>query len=410
MISTEAGGTLGTVREEDEREQRRRALRALVRHPLLTATGPHADDFILVRRHEEPLQKWFGHHVGWTLLVSSEYARLRKTPADLSDPTFPARDPKHHIAFTRRRYVFLCLALAMLERSARQTTLSAVAEAIIEALQNEPLFAAQGMTLELSNAHHRSDLVAVVRLIIDRQVLKPIHGDEEHFLRDERNNVLYTINRPVLSALLCVQRGPSTVESSDLGERLSAITAEAMARTEDARTRRLHQSLMRRLLEQPVVYYSDLSQEEEDHLRHRRTRLLQYLTDATGLVPEVRTEGIALLDEGEDFTDIVLATEGTEGHATLLLAEYLGECARDRAGDTLSMAELHARMAGFIAEHHSRWNKDAKKPGADRELTQRALDRLVSLHLVRVLPSGVLPMAAICRYRPGLVETEPTLL
>jgi len=410
MSRPEDSLALGTVREEDSREERRRALRALVQYPLLTATGPHADDFILVRRHEEPLQKWFSHHVGWTLLVSSEYARLRKIPADLSDSTFPARDPKHHVAFTRRRYVFLCLALAMLERSARQTTLSAVADAIIESLQNEPLFVAQGMTLDLSNGHHRADLVAVVRLIIDLQVLKPIHGDEEHFLRDERNNVLYTINRQVLTALLSVQRGPSTVAVSGFEERLAAITAEVAARTEDARNRRLHQFLMRRLLEEPVVYYSDLSEDEQNHLRQRRARLLQYLTDATGLIAEVRTEGIALLDESDGFTDIVLATEGTEGHATLLLAEFLGTCARDRAGETISLAELHSRMAEFIAVHNARWNKDSRKAGADRDLTRCALDRLLSLHLVRMLSSGVLPLPAICRYRPVPVETEPTLL
>jgi len=263
MSRPEDSHALGTVREEDAREERRRALRALVQHPLLTATGPHAEDFILVRRHEEPLQKWFSHHVGWTLLVSSEYARLRKIPADLSDSTFPARDPKHHVAFTRRRYVFLCLALAMLERSVRQTTLSAVADAIIESLQNEPVFVAQGMTLDLTNAHHRADLVAVVRLIIDLQILKPIHGDEEHFLRDERNNVLYTINRQILTALLSVQRGPSTVAASGFEERLAAVTAEVAARTEDARNRRLHQSLMRRLLEHFLFNLSHIWHGEE---------------------------------------------------------------------------------------------------------------------------------------------------
>jgi uncharacterized protein (TIGR02678 family) len=410
MSVKETATALGTVREDDEREQRRRALRALVQMPLLTASGPHAEEFMLVRRHEDALKKWFSHHTGWTLQVATDFARLRKVPADLTDATFPAREPKQQVAFTRRRYVFLCLALAALERNARQTTLSDLAGAIIEALDSDPIFAARGIALDLSDIHHRRDIVAVVRYIIERQVLTPRHGDEEQYIRDQRNNVLYSINRPVLSALLCVQRGPSTVDTTDCTERIAAITAELTARTDEGRNRRLHHSLLRRLLEQPIVYYSDLSDGERDLLSNRRARLLQYLEDATGLVAEVRAEGIALLDESEDFTDLVLATEGTDGHATLLLAEFLGTCAREREGETIGLAELHTMMTGFIEQHRSRWRKIASQPGAEIALTQGAIERLAALQLVRVFPSGVLPMPAICRYRLGAVESEPTLL
>ena len=68
------------------------------------------------------------------------------------------------------------------------------------------------------------------------------------------------------------------------------------------------------------------------------------------------------------------------------------------------------QLEAFIDEHRSRWNKDARQPGAERDLTGSALARLVALHLVRMLPSGVLPLPALCRYRPTIVEAEPTLL
>ena len=64
MSPKNAATALGTVREDDEREQRRRALCALVQMPLLTASGAHAEDFMLVRRHEDALKKWFSHHTG----------------------------------------------------------------------------------------------------------------------------------------------------------------------------------------------------------------------------------------------------------------------------------------------------------------------------------------------------------
>ena len=100
--------------------------------------------------------------------------------------------------------------------------------------------------------------------------------------------------------------------------------------TEDGRNRAIRHSLARRLLDDPVLYYSDLTEEERGYLDRQRGPLLKRLTDATGLVAEVRAEGIALIDSTGEATDLGMPEEGTDGHATLLLAEFLSE--RMRSG------------------------------------------------------------------------------
>src|SRR5690349_15237097 len=113
---------------EIARDERQRAMRALLQNPLLTADGVNAAEFGLVRRHADELKRWLAHHANWTLHVTSEFARLRKTPPDSNDPTRAARDDRTNTPFTRNRYVLLCLALAALERGERQTTLGKLAE------------------------------------------------------------------------------------------------------------------------------------------------------------------------------------------------------------------------------------------------------------------------------------------
>jgi uncharacterized protein (TIGR02678 family) len=108
---------------EQNREERRRAAAALLRWPLLQSVGDGSDVFPLVRRHAAWLREWFSRHCGWALQVESDLARLRKTPADQTDATRPLLDSNDK-PFSRRRYIVLCLALATLEKSERQTVLT----------------------------------------------------------------------------------------------------------------------------------------------------------------------------------------------------------------------------------------------------------------------------------------------
>jgi len=403
-----AVATLDHVLDRVTEFERRRAMRALLQVPLLTAEGLHAAEFGLVRKHATWLREWLAHHAGWVLQVTGEVVRLRKTPADLNDSTRPALD-RNEAAFPRRRYVLLCLALAALERSERQTTLGRLAEAMVGYVQADPALGAAGIEFDLADSDQRRDLVHVLRFLLDWQVLKRIHGDEQHYLRDQTSDVLYTISRPVLAAMLCVKRGPSTVSAGALAERIGAIVEEPVPDTEDAANRQMRIRLTRRLLDDPVLYYADLDSSERAYLTNQRSRILGQIAQATGLESEIRAEGIAMVDVNGDMTDLGLPEEGTDGHLTLLLAEFLANKIRQKPNALVGFTALRQQTAKLIAEHRAHWRKNATEPGADQALMRQTVERLVALRLAVFETDGVRPLPAIARYALWKIVEKPQL-
>jgi uncharacterized protein (TIGR02678 family) len=381
--------------------ERRRAVRALLRTPLLRAGDPA---WSAVRRHAAWLRDWFAREAGWHLQVDPEVVRLRKIAGDLTDGTRPAVTGGSRSAaqpLRRRRYVLLCLALAALERSDAQTTLGRLAEAV-QALATDPALAAAGVTVDLEVREDRGDLAAAVTVLLDLGVLARVAGDETGYVSGS-GDALYDVDRRVLAGLLVTRRGPSAVPGDGgLDDRLRAVTEEPAVDADEARTRVLRHRLTRRLLDDPAVHYEDLSEDELAYLHGQRSRLLRTVAEATGLVAEVRAEGIAMVDHaGRDaLTDVRMPEEGTEGHVTLLLADHL--VARDRAGaGPVPLAELQAHVARLAVEHRSHWRRDATAPGAEVALTAQAVSRLVALRLARRVDSAVQARPVLARYAFG---------
>ncbi len=202
--------------------------------------------------------------------------------------------------------------------------------------------------------------------------------------------------------MLNVRRGPSTVDAEGFEERLAAIVEEPLPDSDEARRRRLRQQLTRRLLDDPVVEYEALDEEAFAYLQKQRAFLLARIEQWTGLVPEVRAEGIALVDERDELSDLKMPEQGISGHLALLLAEHLAEEAR--RGATVGRAALEAHVAELIARHRGIWRKDVGEVGAERRLAEEAVERFEALGLVRRTEDGVEPRPAIARY--GVREVE----
>jgi uncharacterized protein (TIGR02678 family) len=375
--------------------ERRQALRALLRRPLLAASGPHAAAFLLVRRHAPALRDWLGRYPRWMLRLDPEQARLCKIPGDLAGAARPALDTQQQTPFTRRCYVLFCLSLAALEGEDRQTTLGRLADRVISYFAAEPALGRAG-TFGLDSQDQRRDLVRVVRFLLDLRVLVRVAGEEQGFIADRTRDVLYNVSRPALASVLNVRRAPSMVEATNLSARIASIVEEHAPDSSEAKNQALRAHIYRRLLDDPVVYYADLTPEEHLYLTRQRPFILASIEDATGLVAEVRREGIAMVDPQGDLTDVALPEEGTEGHLTLLLAEWLAGCARTGRRVGLAAAEQHT--AELICEHRGRWKKAVQEPGAEVALAKDALDRLAALDLLRLTAEGIEPRAAIARY------------
>jgi len=387
----------------DTGAERQRAARALLRQPLL---GVGSEEFRLVRKHATELADWFATESGWRLVVDTQTARLFKTPARLDDATRPAVAPRTKAPFTRRRYVLLCLALAVLERSDAQITLGRLAEGVLTGAADPALIEA-GIDFRLERREERSDLVAAVRLLLELGALHRVAGDEDAFLARAENDVLYDVDRRVLSGVLASTRGPSTIRDRGFGQRLAALTAEPRPETDESRLRGLRHLLTRRLLDDPVVYYADLAEDERDYLTRQRLAITARITAMTGLVAELRAEGVAMVDPQDELTDVRMPEQGTEGHVTLLISAHLAT-----AGRPVSRFELHRLVRQLAVEHAKYWRKSATEPAAAADLVTQALHRLSALDLIEYAgedEESVAPKPAISRYAPAAPRiTKPT--
>jgi len=394
--------TLDGALQRAESVQLRRAARALLRRPLLRADGPEAEEFQLVRRHAARLRTWFDLNTGWRLIVDSEVARLVKMAPATTDATHPARDVRSGLPFGRRRYVLTCLALAVLERADSQITLGWLADRLILAAADDEI-AQAGVVFRLEGRDERSDLVAAVRLLLSLGVLARVAGDEDAFVRDA-GDALYDVQRRSLALLLAAPRGPSTVAARSFHERLTALAEEHLPEVEELRNRAMRQRITRRLLDDAVLYYAELDAAEAEYLVRQRGAIVQRISELTGLVAEVRAEGIAMVDPDDDLTDVRMPDTGTDGHVALLLAEHLARGAVD--GTPVPVDDLQALVRRLARQHRSYWRKDAGAPGAEVALVASALERLEALQLVAREPGTVRALPALARY----AVAEPTLI
>lgn len=386
-----------------QHEEFRDAVRALLMRPLLAS---HHDDFGVVHRHAERLRDWFLRETGWMLEVDRDGARLFKRPADVTRPT------RGFEGYDRRRYVLLCLACAVLERADPQITLKVLGDRLL-VLAAEVAIEAPAFSFTLTTRPERSELVSVCRTLLALGVLVRVAGEEEAFVQSggDLADALYDIRRGALAGMLAVVRGPSTWPVDEapatLEERLAALVTEVVADSEEGRRTAQRHHLARRLLDDPVVYAAGLPAELRAYFVNQRGVMAARLCEATGLTAEIRAEGIALVDESGELSDVAMPAEGTEAHATLLVADFLARTLRRRraagaAADGVRIDDVVAFLRDAKREYGNYWRRSARVAGAETELAEIAVARLDRLDLVARGDDGtVTALPALARFDLG---------
>ena len=110
-----------------------------------------------------------------------------------------------------------------------------------------------------------------------------------------------------------------------------------------------------------------------------------------------------MVDPEDELTDVRMPEQRTDGHVTLLVAEYLAR--REQA----TLDELHGFVRQAAAEHATYWRKGVTAPGAETELLATALEKLSALRLVHVNGSVARSRPAIARFaldEPTIRETR----
>lgn len=414
---------------EDSQPIRARATRLLLRHPMLTAERAAAASlpFPDLVANAGPLIQWFDEVTGWKLIIDDRrgFARLVKTGAfgDRRRPATSARSIRR--PFTRRRYTLLCLLMAMLEAAERQVTLRDIAGAVSAATA---VLDDVG-TFDPAQRDERAALIDAVLALAELGVLAEKDARDDYIDQPGTANALYHVDSRRLSALLITPRAiasascvaevfhedryapwdsviaedataalPVWLRQSPVFPMTPARDEEDAGRptTETQRRLRVRHRLMRRLLDDPVLYYDQLTTAEREFLTSITGWAIKRLSDA-GFEVERRAEGWLLVDPECIATDVTFPAGETGSNvkqAALLLLDALVAKARAADSPTWARGEVTEMVAALLARY-PKWA--AAYQGDDgHTLTREALYLLASLHLLTSdeLTVTVLPAAA----------------
>jgi uncharacterized protein (TIGR02678 family) len=299
----------------------------------------------------------------------------------------------------------------VLARSDPQVTLSALGDRILSLAKDADLLS-RGFILDMADVHDRRNLASACVELGVLGVLNAIDGDAESFVKsgqseDRSRDVLYDVNRGPLASILACVRGPSTWPENDAPrttvDRISAITAEFQPETDEGRRDVSRHRISRRLLDDPVVYLDTVGEADIQYFINQRGAMANRLALGTGLVVELRSEGLALCDPDGNCSDVEMPADGTDAHVTLLVADHLAHAGVD--------VPDRPRIERFVAESAVRygryWRRDAQGAGGARDLTTIAIHRLSQLKLITVDGDKIEILPALARYKLGEPGIRP---
>ncbi len=288
------------------------AVRLVLTNDLITAERPRAGALAAVLRWADLIARDFAELLGYTLIATAHQVRLVRR-LDTVDATqrsvFVARSGR---PFDRRRLAYLCLVLAVFQRSRVEISLADLVRTLAPTAN-----AIEGLGFEATITEHKRAVVDVLDWLADHGALRLSDGSAENWAHDsERGDALYDIDHDICAALFRPARpiqqlsgATGLLDVTDVSTRRSA-QREAAAR----RARRM-------LLEHPVLYYATLDGETAAALHG--SELADNLARLTGLVVERRAEGVMLADPTGRFTDRPFPGRGGAVNRTagLLLAK-----------------------------------------------------------------------------------------
>lgn len=360
--------------------ERQRAFTGLLHRPaLLRQADPEL--WSLVRRHRATLDEWCTNRLGYQLFLSESAARLYRLPLD-DIVTSPVR----YRPESRRVVVLAILVAAAAEDAEDITTTQDLAQRV------EVLTSCSDVQLQPydnSSFAHRLQFVKAIRLLAGIGVLRPDSaGDQDEGWAHRKHAIggVFEVQRDMLLRIVDPRALRATVQPQEGSADLPAHAARF--------------GIMRRLLELPACYYEDLSEAERDYWTNQRHRLLRWCVEMTGWTVEQRAEGVALVADGEQQTDLPFPQLRASHFMTLMVLDAL--VTEHGAGADIGKGDIEAIADTVAATYPKALTNELKQPHA---ICDHAVDLLTALDLLRPQGPGawrIMPAAA--RFRDPTVR------
>src|SRR5580704_12562833 len=173
------------------------AVRLVLTNDLITASRPRAGALGAVLRWADLMARDFAALFGYTLIATAHQVRLVRR-LDMVDDTqrsvFAARSGR---PFDRRRLAYLCLVLAVFQRSRIEISLADLVRAFAPTAN-----AIDGLGFDATITEHKRAVVDVLDWLADHGALRLSDGSAENWTRDtDRGDALYDIDHDICAAL-----------------------------------------------------------------------------------------------------------------------------------------------------------------------------------------------------------------
>ncbi len=339
-----------------------RCARVLLRRPLVRAGGQESELLPLIYRHRAVLSELFAGLLGYRLVVERRFARLYKAG--------PGNDPtRGEPTLSPRGYAYLALCLASLTGVGQQTLLSRLVTDIRSAATQA------GIAISDDLGELRA-IASALRYLVSLGVLSETEGTVGGLTGDAGSEALLTIDTTLLGQLVAGPLGVATTPSE-----LVALSARPGPRG-------IEHALRRRLVENPVTHYADLTDEEATWLRRRARHEARLLERCFGLVTETRLEGIAVTDPEDYLTDVSFPGQSTVARVALLALPHLLSAGEERDGWVAGPVERVTTVCDELVEAYpAAWSK--LMVASIPKLVDDVLHLLLSLGLARTAEDGV---------------------
>lgn len=366
----------------DEQEELRQAAQILMENRWVTRKDM-PEEYLLIRRLERPLRHFFRDRCGWPLLVTAQFYKLEKIPAQAQ--SFMGLAPMQ----SREDYVLLACVLAFLEEyeTGGQFLLGELAEALLS-YYPEDAFTSK---LNWEDYRWRKALIRVLKFLAEEKIINIVDDESEGFvsagLKDGvmGGEALYevtSLSRYFLRSFPKELQYYSSLQELAEADFFTENTEEAQA----ARQRR--QRLYRSLLLTPVLYKGE-DPLDFLYLRNRRERFINDLSDYLGLHYELYQNAALAVSHEQNtwFRDVFPAKFRGLHDIMLHLSHYLRQLPKETLAHPFSQEEWLEHLAALAEATRSGWTKEYREMKQER-LSRELLAEMQAWGMARVGADG----------------------
>ncbi len=366
----------------DEQEELRQAAQILMENRWVTRKDM-PEEYLLIRRLERPLRHFFRDRCGWPLLVTAQFYKLEKIPAQAQ--SFMGLAPMQ----SREDYVLLACVLAFLEEyeTGGQFLLGELAEALLS-YYPEDAFTSK---LNWEDYSWRKALIRVLKFLAEEKIINIVDDESEGFvsagLKDGvmGGEALYevtSLSRYFLRSFPKELQYYSSLQELAEADFFTENTEEAQA----ARQRR--QRLYRSLLLTPVLYKGE-DPLDFLYLRNRRERFINDLSDYLGLHYELYQNAALAVSHEQNtwFRDVFPAKFRGLHDIMLHLSHYLRQLPKEPLAHPFRQEEWLEHLAALAEATRSGWTKEYREMKQER-LSRELLAEMQAWGMARVGADG----------------------